>query len=71
MVSSVSGGEVLFGCEDHAVDVASGGVVDEGIEAVPAGVAAVEDVGLGEVDREVGVGVGGLVVGEVEGVGSV
>jgi hypothetical protein len=36
------GGEVLFGGDDHAVDVASAGVIDEQVEAVPEDVAAVE-----------------------------
>ncbi len=63
-----SGGEVALGGADHAVDVAAGGVVDEGIGAVEPGVAGVEDVGVGEVDGDVGVGVGGIVVLEVEGV---
>jgi len=62
------GGEIFLGSGDHAVDVASAGVVDEGIEAVEPGVAGVEDVGFGEVDGEVGIGVGGLVVGELEGI---
>ncbi len=63
-----SGGEVAFGGSDHAVDVAAGGVVDEGVGAVEPGVAGVEDVGIEEVDGDVGVGVGGVVVGELEGV---
>ncbi len=71
IVSAPASREVLFGGLDHAVDVASAGVVDEGIKAVAKGIAAVEDVGLGEVDGEVGVGVGWLIVGELEGVGLV
>jgi len=62
------GGEVLRGSGDHSVDVASARVVDEGVEAVPPGIAAMEDVSFGEVDGEVGIGVGGLVVGELESV---
>jgi len=61
------GGEIALSGADHAVDVAAGGVVDEGVGAVEPGVAGVEDVGFGEVDRDVGVGVGGVVMLEVEG----
>ncbi len=62
-----SGGEVALGGADHAVDIAAGGVVDEGIGAVEPGVAGMEDVGIGEMDGDVGVGVGGVVMLEVEG----
>ena len=58
--------EVIFVCKDHAVDVAAGGVIDERIERVPEGVAGVEDVGLCEIDREVRIGVGGVVVAKGE-----
>lgn len=60
-----SGGEVALGGADHAVDVASGGVVDERIRSVEPCVAGVEDVGAGEVDGDVRVGVGGIVVLQV------
>ena len=63
----VGAGEGEGGGGDHAVNVASGGVVDEGIDAVEPGVTGVDDVGVGEVDGDVGVGVGGVEVGEVEG----
>ncbi len=49
-----------------AVDAASGAVVDEGVVAVPEGVCGVENVGLGKIDGDVGVGVGGLVVLQLE-----
>ena len=57
MIVSVGGrGEIGFGRRDHAVDAAAGRIVDERIDAVPERVADVNDVGLGERDRDVAVG---------------
>lgn len=71
-------GEVGFGGADLAVNAATGGVVDEGIVAVPEGVAGMEDVGFDKMDVNVGIGVGGRVmvhdeggIIDVEGVGIV
>ena len=58
--------DVCLGGADLAVDAASGAVVDEGVVAVPEGVSGVENVGLGEIHGDVGVGVGGLVVLQLE-----
>lgn len=60
--------EILLGGLDHAVDVASARIVDEGIEAVPEGVTTVKDVCFAEVDGEIGVGVGWLIVSECQSV---
>ena len=62
-----AGGQVALGGADHAVDVSSGRVVDEGEGPVEPGVAAMEDVGVGEECGDIGIGVGWVVVGEDEG----
>ena len=49
---------------DLAIDAAAGGVVDEGLDSVPPGIADMDDIGVGEVDRDVAVGVGGRIVFE-------
>lgn len=62
-----SGGEIAFSGADHAVDVAAGGVVDEGVSAAEPGVAGMENIGVSEVDGDVGIGVGRIVVLEMDG----
>jgi hypothetical protein len=49
------GGDVCFRCLDHSVNATSGRVVDEWIEAVPERIPAMQDVSLGECDRDIAV----------------
>jgi len=52
---------------EHAGDAAVGGVVDKRVKAVEEKIAGLEDVGVFEVEEDVGVGVGGGYVGEGDG----
>jgi hypothetical protein len=49
------GGDVCFRCLDDSVDATSGRVIDEWVEAVPKRISAMQDVSLGERDRNVAV----------------
>ena len=56
------GGQVVVGSPDHPVDVTAGRIVDEGIDAVPEGVAGVKDIRVRKGHRDVAVGVGWPIV---------
>ena len=56
------GRELASAARIDAVDAAAGRIVDERIDAVPVGVAGVQDVGFGELHGDVAVGVGGAIV---------
>jgi hypothetical protein len=66
MVLSVAATTFASAGLDHPVDVSAGRVVDEGIDAVPVGVASVKDIRLGESDRYVTVGVRRIVMFQSE-----
>ena len=59
--------EVRVGRRDHAVDAAAGRIVDERIDAVPERVADMNDVGLGERDRDIAVGMRRAVIFQSDG----
>ena len=49
-------GETGIASRNRAVDAAAGGIIDERIDPVPEDVADVNDIGLGEGDGDVAVG---------------